>query len=172
MVELKLAAIKALDYEEFFSMFGEGKIPNFRLLLDSRLSPYLSSAAYQFWRRNADAFETSFYKHGYSGWALRIAGWLLRATGRMGDARAMCSAQTIEEQDRIWKSSLRRLFVDGSVVQRLVDSPIFLWNALGVCASDCSTSLQISLTLDRFHKIRRPHSRARELFLISSGLLG
>ncbi|KAI0322655.1 hypothetical protein OF83DRAFT_1161041 [Amylostereum chailletii] len=132
LVELKLAAIKALEYEELFAMFGEGKIPNFRQILDSRLSPYLSSPAYQFWRINVDAFETSFYRHGYSGWALRIAGWLLQINGMMADVRALCAAQTLQEQDRIWTTSLRKLFVEGSIVQRLVDSPVFLWNALGV----------------------------------------
>ena len=42
-------------------LFGEGKHADFRTLLDEKLSPYLSSHAYQFWRRNERAFESSFY---------------------------------------------------------------------------------------------------------------
>jgi betaine lipid synthase len=53
-------------------------------------------------------------------------------TGKRGNVKALCEAKTIEEQDRIWKESLRSIFVQGSLVQKLVDSPIFLWNALGV----------------------------------------
>lgn len=46
--------------------------------------------------------------------------------------KKICEAETIEEQETIWKKCLRPLFVEGSFVQRLVDNPIFLWNALGV----------------------------------------
>lgn len=61
MLELKLAAISALGYDDFFALFGDGKHAGFRKLLDEKLSPYLSSHAYQFWRRNERAFESSFY---------------------------------------------------------------------------------------------------------------
>ena len=47
-------------------LFGEGKHADFRTLLDEKLSPYLSSHAYQFWRRNERAFESSFYVRRYS----------------------------------------------------------------------------------------------------------
>jgi betaine lipid synthase len=125
-----------LDYEEFFALFGEGKLDNFRRILDSKLSPYLSSPAYQFWRIDVNAFNDSFYRRGYSGWAIRIAHWLFRFAGLSDDVKRLCEAHTIEEQDQIWKRSLRNLFVQGSVVRRLVDNPVFLWNALGVCNLD------------------------------------
>lgn len=132
LLELKLAAIKALDYETFFALFGKGKHPSFRALLDGKLSAYLSSPAYQFWRVNQNVFASSFYLRGYAGWALRIAHWLIQLTGRSGDVKRICEAKTIGEQDEIWRRSLRSIFVDGSIVQKLVDNPIFLWNALGV----------------------------------------
>ena len=47
-------------------LFGEGKHSDFRTLLDEKLSPYLSSHAYQFWRRNERAFESSFNVRRYS----------------------------------------------------------------------------------------------------------
>ena len=133
-MELKLAALKSLEYEEFFALFGEGKMSlrKFRQILDGKLSPYLSSAAYQFWRINASAFERSFYRRGYSGWALRLTRLLLRLHGVMGEMKAMCEAKTIEQQDRIWKNSLRRIFVESWLVRAIVNNPIFLWNALGV----------------------------------------
>jgi betaine lipid synthase len=101
LLELKLAAISALEYEDVWKvrfltfssfpfralrsrvsdlfpvrdpladplrsslqLFGEGKHPNFRSLLDNKLSPYLSSHAYSFWRANDQAFAESFYLRG------------------------------------------------------------------------------------------------------------
>lgn len=120
----------------------------FRQILDGKLSPYLSSAAYQFWRINVNAFEHSFYRSGYSGWALSLAHMLLKLHGVMDEMKAMCEAKTIEEQDRIWKTSLRRVFVESWLVRMIVNNPIFLWNALGVrdiserCISSRSSSLR------------------------------
>jgi len=87
---------------------------------------------YQFWRVNHNAFASSFYLQGYAGWAIRLVHWLIWTTGRSKDVKQLCEAKTISEQDVIWRRSLRSIFVDGSVVQKLVNNPIFLWNALGI----------------------------------------
>ncbi|KAB8339012.1 hypothetical protein FH972_021951 [Carpinus fangiana] len=51
LLELKLAAFTALGYDDVWALFGEGKHANFREVLISKLSPHLSSAAFQFWLR-------------------------------------------------------------------------------------------------------------------------
>jgi hypothetical protein len=43
ILELKLAAIHALEYTDFWMIFGEGKHPDFERILTSKLSPFLSS---------------------------------------------------------------------------------------------------------------------------------
>ena len=43
ILELKLAAIQALDYPDFWKIWGEGRHDNFEYLLDAKMSPYLSS---------------------------------------------------------------------------------------------------------------------------------
>ena len=43
ILELKLAAVHALDYQDFWMMFGVGRHPDFDRLLTSKLSPFLSS---------------------------------------------------------------------------------------------------------------------------------
>ncbi len=48
------------------------------------------------------------------------------------DVKKLCEAKTLEEQDEIWRRSLRRVFIEGWFVKWLVNNPIFLWNALGV----------------------------------------
>lgn len=42
LMELKLAAISALSYDDFWMMFGEGKHPHFRELLDSKVRRNIS----------------------------------------------------------------------------------------------------------------------------------
>lgn len=43
ILELKLAAIQALEYNDFWLIFGEGRHPEFDKLLTTKLSPFLSS---------------------------------------------------------------------------------------------------------------------------------
>ncbi|KAH7928898.1 hypothetical protein BV22DRAFT_1003840 [Leucogyrophana mollusca] len=131
LLELKLAAIQNLNYEDFFAMFGEGRHPHFRALLDSRISPLLSSMAYQFWHLNDGAFASAFYLSGYSGWALRLAKLIFSLAGVSKDAEALCYASSIPEQEKIWREKLRPVLLN-PVVVALLKSPVFCWNALGV----------------------------------------
>jgi len=43
ILELKLAAIHALEYADFWKIFGEGRHPDFDILLTTKISPFLSS---------------------------------------------------------------------------------------------------------------------------------
>ncbi|KAF8521432.1 hypothetical protein BU17DRAFT_45793 [Hysterangium stoloniferum] len=131
LLELKLAAIQSLDYDDFFSLFGRGKNAKFRHLLDSSLSPHLSSSAYQFWRINADAFSSSFYMHGYSGLALRLAKLIFALAGVSKEVKAMCDCDSLEAQSKIWHEKLRPVLFNPIVIA-LLKSPVFCWNALGV----------------------------------------
>lgn len=112
-------------------MFGTGRHSNFRSLLDSRIAPHLSSNAYQFWRINDDAFSSSFYLRGYSGLALRLARVIFTLAGVSKDVEALCDANTIEEQSKIWREKLRPVLLN-PVVVALLKNPLFCWNALGV----------------------------------------
>ena len=131
LLELKLGAIQSLSYEDFFALFGNGHHSDFRALLDSKISPYISSIAYQFWRVKEDAFRSSFYLRGYSGWALRLAGIIFSLAGVSRDVEALCNADTIPEQERIWFEKLRPVLLN-PVVVALLKNPVFCWNALGV----------------------------------------
>ena len=131
LLELKLAAIQSLDYDDFFSMFGRGRHPDFLSLLDAKIAPYLSSSAYKFWRTNVDAFSTSFYMHGYSGLALRLANFIFKIARVTKDVKRMCDSDTLEEQATIWHERLRPVLLN-PVVVALLKSPVFCWNALGV----------------------------------------
>ncbi len=51
LLELKPAAIKTLDFQNFFSIFGEGSLPGFPTLYRSVLRPLLSKEARRHWDR-------------------------------------------------------------------------------------------------------------------------
>ncbi|EIW83356.1 hypothetical protein CONPUDRAFT_136405 [Coniophora puteana RWD-64-598 SS2] len=131
LLELKLAALSALSHDDFFQLFGAGRHPSFRALLDARLAPLLSSTAYQFWRINERAFDSGFYLQGYAGWALRLAQLVFTLAGVRADAEALCSAGSVAEQERIWRERLRPVLLSAPVVA-VLRSPVFCWNALGV----------------------------------------
>ncbi|KAF8902789.1 hypothetical protein CPB84DRAFT_1846150 [Gymnopilus junonius] len=131
LLELKLAAIQSLTHSDFYQMFGQGAHSSFRNLLDSRISPHISSSAYQFWRLHSDAFSSSFYMHGYSGLALRLAKIIFTLAGVTKDVEALCDCDTLEEQREIWHGRLRPVLLNPIVVAFL-KSPVFCWNALGV----------------------------------------
>ncbi|GAA5959377.1 hypothetical protein JCM21900_000709 [Sporobolomyces salmonicolor] len=132
LLELKLACFNALDYDDFWLMFGEGRHPRFRELLDTEISPFLSSHAYQFWRKNDHAFSDSFYMRGYSGHALRLAKFALWITGMTKVTHAFCAAETLEEQKKIWDTQLRPVILSKVIARIFLSNPAFLWNALGV----------------------------------------
>jgi betaine lipid synthase len=131
LLELKLAAVISLPHEDFFKLFGDGYHPQFRELLDTKISPFLSSHAYQFWRLHSNAFSSAFYMRGYSGWALRLAKWVFKLAGVSKEVKALCYAETLEEQERIWIENLRPVLLNKLTVA-LLKNPVFCWNALGV----------------------------------------
>ncbi|GAA5964164.1 hypothetical protein JCM3765_005359 [Sporobolomyces pararoseus] len=146
LLELKLACINALEYDDFWLMFGEGKHPRFRELLDTKISPFLSSHAYQFWRKNDKAFSDSFYMRGYSGHALRLAKTALWLTGMSKVAHEFCAAETLEEQKKIWDSKLRPVILSKFITKIFLSNPAFLWNALGVPINQHKTFLSETTT--------------------------
>ncbi|GAA5903303.1 class I SAM-dependent methyltransferase [Sporobolomyces salmoneus] len=146
VLELKLACINSLEYEDFWLMFGEGKHPRFRELLDTKMSPFLSSHAYQFWRKNDKAFSDCFYLRGYSGHALRLAKVALYLTGMSKVAHEFCAAKTLDEQKRIWDDKLRPVLLSKLITKVFLSNPAFLWNALGVPINQANVFLSETTT--------------------------
>ncbi|KAI9356272.1 hypothetical protein DFJ73DRAFT_823747 [Zopfochytrium polystomum] len=129
MLELKLAGLSALQYQDFWRLFGEGFIPNFSGVLDTHLSPYLSPYAYHFWKETS-GFKNLF-KTGCSGLAIRVFHFVMRARGLQGVVTRMCEADTIEEQIAIWEKDVRPHFLSKWLIM-LLNNDRFLWGALGV----------------------------------------
>jgi betaine lipid synthase len=109
LLELKLAALISLPYQDIWQLFGLGKHAHFERLLHESLSPHLTSHALQFWVQNAGHFEPQgkgLYETGYSGWALKLARWLFAFMGVTEDVKKMCEATTMEEQIKLYEDKV------------------------------------------------------------------
>ncbi|MCA9269369.1 MAG: DUF3419 family protein, partial [Planctomycetales bacterium] len=51
LLDLKIAGVKQLDYETFFSMFGRGRAPGIRDLYRQKLRDHLPPASRKYWDR-------------------------------------------------------------------------------------------------------------------------
>jgi len=136
LLELKVASFTALPYGDFWKIFGEGKHAEFRTLLITKLSPHLSSRAFQYWLSHANIFTSrrsrGLYDTGGSKHALRIFRWISYVFGCRGDVKRLLAAKTLNEQTEVWQSKIRPALLSRVVNQLVVSSEVFLWAALGV----------------------------------------
>lgn len=74
LLELKIAGIKKLDFDDFFAFFGEGIHPDAHTLYHQHLRAELSEFAKDYWDRRISWFNSrqgSFYFHGLAGFVAR-----------------------------------------------------------------------------------------------------
>ncbi|KAF2398294.1 hypothetical protein EJ06DRAFT_564610 [Trichodelitschia bisporula] len=134
LLELKVAAFTALPYVDVWKMFGEGRHENFRELLITKLSPHMSSHAFQYWLQNGpNVFgHTGLYYTGGSRHALKLVALLFKTIGMSGEVRRLCEAQTLAEQREIWARSIRRVLLSRILSWTVIGNEKWLWKALGV----------------------------------------
>ncbi|CAJ2500319.1 Uu.00g031720.m01.CDS01 [Anthostomella pinea] len=135
LLELKIAAYSSLQYEDFWKIFGEGKHPDFRSLLISKMSPHLSSRAFQYWLSNHHIFTKSqggLYDTGGSKHGIRIFRWITRVFGCRSAVKDLLTAKTLNEQREIWRTRIRPALLSRLVSKFVVSQESFLWTALGV----------------------------------------
>lgn len=132
LLELKVAAYQALEYVDFWKMFGEGRFPAFRGALLQNISPYISSHAMQFWLNQEKIFTSSrgLYEYGGSGRATRLVRVLLRLFRLRSTVQSFCTAKTLNEQRELW-SRIRRVLLN-PVLHWIFVGSTFLWKAAGV----------------------------------------
>ncbi|CAG8974099.1 hypothetical protein HYALB_00011621 [Hymenoscyphus albidus] len=136
LLELKVAAFNALPYSEFFRIFGTGKYSDFRSLLLTKLSPHMSSRAFQYWLNNTQVFESKYgkglYETGGSRHAIRVVRLLATTLGFSSQIKKLLSAKTLNEQREIWSKKIRPLIMSRLLSHFVVSQEKFLWLALGV----------------------------------------
>jgi S-adenosylmethionine-diacylglycerol 3-amino-3-carboxypropyl transferase len=111
LLELKMAAARRLDYDEFFQMFGKGYWPAVTTAYRGRLRSDLSPWAQAYWDRYIRFFTNprrTFYYRGTSGaFARMIKLYTEKVVGLQDAIDRMLAAETLEEQREIYYRELR-----------------------------------------------------------------
>ncbi|CEL01400.1 hypothetical protein BJX68DRAFT_263098 [Aspergillus pseudodeflectus] len=135
LLELKVASFIALGHRDVWKIFGEGKHPDFRNLLVSRLSPHLSSQAFQYWLEHTHVFTSAsgrgLYETGGSRHAIKMVRYLFKVFGLEGQVKKLCEAQTLAEQRKVWPR-IRSVLMSRPLHWAVVSTEWFAWKAAGV----------------------------------------
>lgn len=102
LLELKSTAIRQLDFEDVWQLFGEGKHPRAEELYERKLAPFLTQTSHEFWAPRLWYFKQGLYYQGGMGklcWVLQCLAVLL---GMGGTVKRLANAATLEEQRKIW----------------------------------------------------------------------
>ncbi len=106
LLELKIAGIRALAFDDYFAIFGSGHHPNFRHLYQRELRPQLSPFAQAWWDKHWDWFagkHGSFYFHGLSGIVARgVRAYFRLKPGLADSINALLDAKSLAEQQKIY----------------------------------------------------------------------
>lgn len=108
LLELKLAAIRRLDFDDFFALFGAGAHPRFAEMYREVLRAELSPFGARFWDRNGHWFApgrgaATFYAHGLSGCFARVVRAYINLRPALRDGiDALVESHTLEEQREVY----------------------------------------------------------------------
>jgi S-adenosylmethionine-diacylglycerol 3-amino-3-carboxypropyl transferase len=106
LLELKIAAIRRLEYEDFFAIFGAGYHPRFAELYRTCLRNELSEFARAWWDKHGIWFTSplgSFYYHGLAGLVARGFRAYFRMRPKLAaDVQDLLAAGDLETQRRIY----------------------------------------------------------------------
>lgn len=134
LLELKLAGIRRLEFEDFFAAFGSGYHPRFRKIYRDGLRGDLSPLARTFWDKRVDWFGNprgSFYYHGLSGTVARLFRAYLRIRPQLGTSIAeLFDARSLDDQRHVYDTRVQDLIWTPSVNWTL--SRQLTMNLLGV----------------------------------------
>ena len=112
-LDLKIAGIKELDYETFFQLFGEGRLPGVQQIYQEKLRRSLPELSQKYWDRYIKKFfdnpSKTYYFCGTSGYLALQINRYMNIRGLRPQINALLNAKNIDEQKEIW-SKLRDKF--------------------------------------------------------------
>jgi len=119
LLELKLAGIRRLDFEDFFAVFGNGYHPRFSELYGGVLRGEVSESARTFWDSRVDWFgnpRRGFYYHGLSGIVARAFRAYLRVRPRLAASIAeLFDSRSLDDQRHVYDTRVQSLIWTPSV---------------------------------------------------------
>jgi len=118
LLELKIAGIRRLEFDDFFALFGHGASKKAEELYRTALRSELSQASRRYWDRHASVFSgmrrPSFYFFGASGaLAYGINTYIDRVAKIRSAIEEFLHAPSLADQQRIYADKLHDLFWSG-----------------------------------------------------------
>ena len=119
LLELKKSAIRNLDYDTFFKLFGEGRLSGAKEVYQDKLRSDLDEWSQGFWDKKIKWFDNrrkTFYFRGTSG---SVARMLKIYTDKVikvrPDLEEILNADSVEDQREIYETKLKKKFWSGLV---------------------------------------------------------
>jgi S-adenosylmethionine-diacylglycerol 3-amino-3-carboxypropyl transferase len=113
LLELKLAGIRALEFEDYFQLFGRGYHAHVQTIYRDALRPELSEFARGFWDKHIGWFASpagSFYYHGLSGVVARAFRTYLKLRPALaGAVHTLLECGNPSEQRTLYDTRIRPL---------------------------------------------------------------
>lgn len=114
LLDLKLSAIRHLEFEEFFKMFGDGRLPGVKQIYENKLRADLPTWSKAFWDKKIKWFDNrrkTFYYRGTSGTIARMIGTYIDKVIRVRPhVDSLINADSVEEQKQIYETHLKQKF--------------------------------------------------------------
>lgn len=115
LLELKIAGIRRLDFDEFFSLFGDGGDQRFGRWYGERLRSELSSPSQQYWDKRVHFLErptpeSSFYHRGTTGAFGKMLVAYCKMLGIYEPVLSLFSADDIHSQREIYFGAVKERF--------------------------------------------------------------
>jgi S-adenosylmethionine-diacylglycerol 3-amino-3-carboxypropyl transferase len=112
LLDLKLAGIRRLEFEDFFAMFGEGRLSGARKIYEDKLRPALRPWPRRYWDRWIEFFDANngrpFYFRGTSGtFAMLINAYLKRVMKLGPRINELLECTTLDQQQEVYDRYIR-----------------------------------------------------------------
>ena len=117
LLDLKMSGIRNLDFEDFFTMFGEGRLPGVKEIYQQKLRAQLPAWSADFWDKRIKWFDNprkTFYYRGTSGAVARLVKTYTDNVIRVRPhLDSLLNAESVEEQKTIYETHLKKKFWSG-----------------------------------------------------------
>lgn len=113
LLELKIAGIRSLEFDDFFSVFGTGQHPGFERLYTRYLRQHLGEFSRSYWDSRTAWFARTtngggFYFRGLSGSVARMFHWYLQTSPQLKSGiTALLASDNLEEQREIYETRVQ-----------------------------------------------------------------
>ncbi len=112
LLELKLAGIRKLDFEDFFAMFGDGRLRGAKKIYEDKLRPALREWTRRYWDRWIEFFDAGnrrpFYFRGTSGTFAMLVNAYLNRVAKLGPRiNELLECTALDQQREVYERYIR-----------------------------------------------------------------